>query len=81
MTKLRFVAVAAAVVLLPIAGPAPAQAAGRPNIVVFMTDDQNLSTLRVMNSVMGNSPPDGGYYKLRGDETLPVWLSRSGYQT
>jgi len=120
MTKLRYLAVAAAVALLPIAVPAPAQAAARPNIVVFMTDDQNLSTLRVMNSVrtlltqqgvtyannfvsyplccpsratyltgqyphnhgvMGNSPPDGGYYKLRGGETLPVWLSRSGYQT
>src|SRR6476619_3637946 len=120
MTKLRYLALAAAVMLLPVAAPAPAQAAARPNIVVFMTDDQSISTLWVMNSVrtlltqqgltyannfvsyslccpsratyltgqyphnhgvMSNSPPDGGYYKLRGGETLPVWLSRAGYQT
>ena len=92
----------------------------RPNVVVFMTDDQNVSSLAVMpnvkallanagttfsnsfvayplccpsratyltgqyphnHDVLANSAPDGGYYQLRGDETLPVWLSRAGYQT
>ena len=33
------------------------------------------------HGVMGNSPPDGGYSMLRGGETVPVWLSRAGYQT
>ncbi|HET8641624.1 MAG TPA: sulfatase [Pseudonocardiaceae bacterium] len=33
------------------------------------------------HGVLGNSPPDGGYAKLRGNETVPVWLSRAGYQT
>jgi arylsulfatase A-like enzyme len=33
------------------------------------------------HGVLWNSPPDGGYYQLRGDETLPVWLTRAGYQT
>jgi len=101
-------------------GAAPGVAAAPPNIVVIMTDDQNVSSLPVMpktrqllaaagttfdnnfvsyslccpsratyltgqyphnHGVMGNSPPDGGYYKLRGDETVPVWLSRAGYRT
>lgn len=92
----------------------------RPNVVVFMTDDQNVSSLAVMpnvkallanagttfnnsfvtyplccpsratyltgqyphnHGVLFNTAPDGGYYKLRGGETLPVWLSRAGYQT
>lgn len=91
-----------------------------PNIVVVMTDDQNVSSLSVLprtrqllagagttfgnsfvsyplccpsratyltgqyphnHGVMGNSPPDGGYATLRGDETVPVWLRRAGYQT
>lgn len=33
------------------------------------------------HGVMGNSPPDGGYSMLRGGETVPVWLSRAGYQS
>jgi arylsulfatase A-like enzyme len=33
------------------------------------------------HGVLGNTPPDGGYSKLRGEETLPVWLGRSGYAT
>jgi arylsulfatase A-like enzyme len=33
------------------------------------------------HDVLGNTPPDGGYAKLRGDETLPVWLGRAGYAT
>jgi arylsulfatase A-like enzyme len=33
------------------------------------------------HGVLDNKAPDGGYYRLRGDETLPVWLSRAGYQT
>ena len=92
----------------------------RPNIVVLMTDDQTLESLRVMSKtraligargttftnafvsfslccpsratfltgqyahnhgVMGNTPPDGGYAKLDGTKTLPVWLQRAGYST
>jgi N-acetylglucosamine-6-sulfatase len=33
------------------------------------------------HGVLGNAPPDGGYAKLRKDETLPVWLGRAGYNT
>src|SRR5215211_2376452 len=33
------------------------------------------------HDVLGNTPPDGGYAKLRGAETLPVWLGRAGYAT
>jgi N-acetylglucosamine-6-sulfatase len=33
------------------------------------------------HEVLGNQLPDGGYYKLRGGETLPVWLGRAGYAT
>lgn len=33
------------------------------------------------HGVEGNFAPYGGYYKLRGDQTLPVWLSESGYHT
>ncbi len=33
------------------------------------------------HGVLGNMPPDGGFGKLRGAETLPVWLGRAGYQT
>jgi arylsulfatase A-like enzyme len=103
---------------VPTAIAAPADA--RPNVVVIMTDDQDMASLSVMpnvrrllaergttfdnsfvsyplccpsratyltgqfphnHGVVGNAPPDGGYYKLKGDETLPVWLSRAGYQT
>lgn len=92
----------------------------RPNIVVVMTDDQTLESMRVMNTVnkvLGaegttftnyyvsfpnccpsratfltgqyshntgvedNVPPLGGVARLRADETLPVWLRRSGYYT
>ena len=102
------------------AAGATVQADARPNVVVFMTDDQNVSSLAVMpnvktllasagttfvnnfvayplccpsratyltgqyphnHGVMANVAPDGGYYQLRGDETLPVWLGRAGYQT
>ena len=94
--------------------------AARPNVVVIMTDDQTLESVRVManvrrllaaqgttfansfvsfslccpsratfltgqynhnNGVMGNQAPDGGYYKLDGSNTLPVWLQRAGYYT
>jgi len=97
-----------------------ATAAQRPNVVVVMTDDQTLESVRVManvrrvlagegttfannfvsfslccpsratfltgqynhnNRVMGNAPPDGGYYALDGSNTLPVWLQRAGYYT
>ena len=33
------------------------------------------------NGVTDNLPPNGGFYKLRSDETLPVWLQRAGYYT
>ena len=35
------------------------------------------------SGVLGNRPPQGGYQKLRptADRTLPVWLSRAGYDT
>jgi arylsulfatase A-like enzyme len=33
------------------------------------------------DGVMNNQLPNGGYEKLRGDETLPVWLQRAGYRT
>lgn len=99
----------------PSAGPD-----GRPNVVVIMTDDQTVESLRVMrrtralladegttfangiatfplccparaqfltgqyahnNGVRDNAPPDGGYPALDDDETLAVWLQRSGYAT
>ena len=31
--------------------------------------------------VRGNSPPEGGFYKLNSSNTLPVWLSNAGYAT
>lgn len=33
------------------------------------------------NGVQGNSWPRGGYYRLDGSNTLPVWLHANGYQT
>ena len=33
------------------------------------------------NGVLGNRPPDGGYEKLDGANTLPVWLQQAGYYT
>src|SRR5262245_32756792 len=33
------------------------------------------------HGVLNNEPPFGGYPRLRGAETLPVWLQRSGYAT
>jgi len=98
------------------AGSAPA----RPNVVVIMTDDQTVESLRVMpnvqsllaargttfrnnfatyplccpsratfltgqyphnHGVLSNQPPTGGFTKLDGSSTLPVWLQGAGYQT
>ncbi len=33
------------------------------------------------HGVLWNNFPQGGYRKLRGSETLPVWLRRAGYRT
>jgi arylsulfatase A-like enzyme len=33
------------------------------------------------NGIWGNSPPAGGYEKLRSSQTLPVWLENVGYFT
>jgi N-acetylglucosamine-6-sulfatase len=33
------------------------------------------------HGVQWNNAPNGGYYKLRQSETLPVWLRRAGYRT
>jgi arylsulfatase A-like enzyme len=33
------------------------------------------------HGVRDNRPPRGGYRTLEGDETLPVWLQRAGYET
>lgn len=33
------------------------------------------------HGVTWNTFPQGGFYKLDGDETLPVWLQRAGYRT
>jgi N-acetylglucosamine-6-sulfatase len=33
------------------------------------------------HGVLGNQPPEGGYAKLDGTNTLPVWLQRAGYYT
>jgi arylsulfatase A-like enzyme len=33
------------------------------------------------HGVFDNLLPDGGYYKLRGGKTLPVWLRKAGYRT
>lgn len=33
------------------------------------------------HGVRGNSPPQGGFYKLDSSNTLPVWLRNAGYAT
>lgn len=33
------------------------------------------------HTVLGNKPPEGGYYKLDSTNTLAVWLRRAGYNT
>ncbi|NKE63166.1 sulfatase [Lentzea sp. PSKA42] len=115
-TALTLVTVAG---LTAAAAPAGAVQA-KPNVVVIMVDDMNVSALAHMpavrsmladqgtsfdnsvvsyslccpsrstfltgqyahnHGVLGNAPPDGGFAKLRAGQTLPVWLSRAGYQT
>ena len=102
------------------AGAGSTQAPARPNVLVVMTDDQTVESVRVMtnvrallaadgttfennfvsfplccpsrstfltgqyahnHTVMGNAAPTGGYEKLDGSNTLPVWLQRAGYRT
>jgi N-acetylglucosamine-6-sulfatase len=120
MKILKIVAAVAAAGLALSSGSAAIAVQVAPNVIVFMTDDQNVSSLEVMpnvrallaqqgvtfannfvsyplccpsratyltgqyphnHDVMWNTAPDGGYYKLRGNETLPVWMARAGYQT
>lgn len=103
-----------------VSSAAPANVVAKPNVVVIMVDDMNVSALQYLpnvrnllatpgtsfdnsvvsyslccpsratfltgqyahnHDVLGNAPPDGGFAKLRGAETVPVWLSRAGYQT
>ncbi|HEY0638494.1 MAG TPA: sulfatase [Pseudonocardiaceae bacterium] len=117
---LAALAVAAALAPVTAAGAAAQPAPARPNLVVIMADDLDVSGMSALprtrellgangttfsnsfvsyplccpsratyltgqyphnHDVMGNSPPDGGYEQLRGDETVPVWLSRAGYRT
>ncbi len=93
---------------------------GKPNVILFLTDDQTLADMRVLGAVksrigepgttfsrafssyplccparatlltgqyahnhgvMGNAPPHGGFQAFDDDETLPVWLTRRGYNT
>ncbi|HSJ18645.1 MAG TPA: sulfatase, partial [Solirubrobacterales bacterium] len=100
--------------------PAAEYEQSAPNIVVVMTDDQAIDTMRAMprtrrlvgghgvtfaNSVVSfplccpsratfltgqyahnhgvrdNGGPNGGYQALDEHETLPVWLSRTGFRT
>jgi N-acetylglucosamine-6-sulfatase len=110
-------------VLCAGSGGAPSAASAsprRPNVVVLMTDDQTVESLRVMpnverllvdrgayfensfvsfslccpsratfltgeyahnHGVLSNHPPFGGYARLDGSSTLPVWLQRAGYST
>ena len=115
-------AAAAILVALTIgqAGDDVRAAPSHPNVVVIMTDDQTLESMKVMertnrllggegvtfdnnfvsfslccpsrstfltgqyahnHGVLGNGPPDGGYYKLDSTNTLAVWLQRAGYAT
>src|SRR5262245_45323349 len=105
--------------LLLLLRPALA-ATDRPNVLLILTDDQTLESMRVMDftlrrlaaegttfansiasypmccpsratgltgqyahnhKVMANKPPDGGYGRLDGSNTLPVWLREAGYET
>jgi N-acetylglucosamine-6-sulfatase len=102
------------------AGAKPKQQEPAPNVVVVMTDDQTVESLRAMprterllaergvefannfvtnpiccpsratfltgryphnHGVLRNGAPNGGYARLDGTETLPVWLQRAGYHT
>jgi N-acetylglucosamine-6-sulfatase len=112
-------AVVGILVALAIAA-GPADARQRPNVLMLMTDDQTVESMRVLGNVkslladrgttfennfvdfslccpsratyltgqyahnhgvLSNSAPSGGYGKLDGRETLPVWLQRAGYHT
>ncbi|GLZ28678.1 sulfatase [Lentzea sp. NBRC 105346] len=123
MSRTRLMAAAlivAAAVAPASAGPPAGAAPAKPNVVVIMVDDMNLSALEYLpnvrslladqgtsfdnnvvsyslccpsrstfltgqyahnHGVLGNAPPDGGFAKLRGEQTLPVWLRQAGYQT
>jgi N-acetylglucosamine-6-sulfatase len=102
------------------AGAGKQTGAEPPNVVVVMTDDQTVESLRVMprtenvladrgvefpvnfatnpiccpsratyltgqythnHQVFRNGAPNGGYARLDGSQTLPVWLQRAGYYT
>lgn len=121
MKWLPALALGAVVVALGSSAAARARAdVARPNVIVLMTADQTVESLRVMpkvqrllvdrgasfdssfvafplsgpsrasfltgeyahnHAVLDNAAPSGGYGKLNGRSTLPVWLQRAGYYT
>ena len=47
-----------------------------PSRATYLTGQYNHN-----NGVLSNAPPDGGYARLDGANTLPVWLQKAGYHT
>jgi arylsulfatase A-like enzyme len=65
---------------------APVTAAARPNVLVIETDDQTVADMAALPYVHNHGVQDvrgpfGGFERLDGSETLPVWLRRAGYST
>ncbi len=120
MTAACLLGALAALVAGATGTPSVAGAPRQPNVIVIMTDDQTVESMRVMKNVrhlltdrgtsfdnsyvsfalccpsratfltgqyahnhrvLSNTPPFGGYGRLRGRNTLPVWLQQAGYRT